>query len=66
MTDDTKRFAPPPMPINSTIFCVMAVRNGQLYAAPIGTPCDLNASEAWLKVDSIDDVASLLGVERKL
>ena len=56
-----ERISPPPMPINSTIFCVMAMRNGQLYAAPLGTPYDLNASESWLKVDALDDLRSLLG-----
>lgn len=57
------RIEPPPMPINSTIFCVMAVRNGKFYAAPIGTDTtDLNATDSWLLVSSLNDLAGLLGV----
>lgn len=60
MNNDSKRITPPDMPINSVIFCVLAVRNGQFYAAPVGTPYNLNASDSWLAVDSMDDLRGLL------
>lgn len=54
-------FAPPPLRPDQSLFWVMAIRDGQLYAAPLGTPYDLDASEAWLKVDSTDDLRKFFG-----
>ena len=56
--------SPPPMPINSTIVCVMAARGGRFYAAPIGTDAtDLNASDSWTSVSSLAELADLLSVQ---
>lgn len=56
--------SPPPMPVGSTIVCVMVARNGRFYAAPIGTDTsDPNASDSWTSVSSLAELADLLGVE---
>lgn len=56
-------FAPPPLRQGETVFCLIAMRDGQLYAAPLGTPYDLDVSEAWLKVDSTDDLRKFFGTQ---
>lgn len=60
---DTSKFAPPPLQKDQALFWTMAVRNGQMYAAPLGTPYDLSASESWIRVDSMDQLRKMLGVE---
>ena len=58
---DLDKFAPPPLRKDQSLFWTMAVRNGQMYAAPLGTPYDLSVSEAWIRVDSMDQLRKMFG-----
>lgn len=58
-----REFTPPPLRQDQSLFWTMAVRNGQMFAAPIGTLLDLNASEAWIRVDSTEQLRKLFGVQ---
>ena len=60
MVDSKRDTSPPPMPVNSTIVCLMAVRNGQFYSAPIGS--NPNDSDSWHRVGSLGELAARLGV----
>jgi hypothetical protein len=44
-------------------FCELGVLDGKFYAAPVGTPPDLYAIGMWVPVESLADVAELLGVQ---
>lgn len=59
---DLGKFAPPPLRKDQSLFWTMAVRDGQMYAAPLGTPYDLT-NESWLKVDSMEQLRKFFGVE---
>lgn len=56
------KFTPPPLLHAQSLFWTMAIRDGQMYAAPLGTPYDLT-DESWLKVDSMDHLRKFFGVQ---
>lgn len=60
MSDDTNRFAPPPLKPGETLAMMLAFRDGQAYAAPVGT--SLQNTDAWFRVDSLEALASRLGL----
>jgi hypothetical protein len=55
--------APPLWPADMPTFCELGVLDGKFYAAPVGTPPDLYAIGMWVPVESLADVAELLGVQ---
>lgn len=62
MTEASK-FAAAPLRPDQSLFWLMAIKDGQLYAAPLGTPLDLNTGfgQTWLRVDSADDLRGFFG-----
>jgi hypothetical protein len=60
MSDDTKRFSPPPLKPGQTLVMMLAFRDGQAYMAPAGST--LQNPDAWIAVDSLESIASRLGL----
>lgn len=60
MSDDTNRFAPPPLKPGQALVISLAFRDGKAYMAPVGTT--LQSSDAWIAVPSLESIISKLGL----
>lgn len=62
VTTSVGKFAPPPLRKDHALFWTMAVRDGQLYAAPLGTPLSFDNPDAWIPIDSLEYLRAMFGV----
>ena len=61
MTNDSKQaFGPPPLRPGESLVFQVAFRDGEAYAAPLGT--SLQVPEAWIRINSLEYLAMRLGV----
>lgn len=58
---DLSKFAPPPLRKDQALFWTMAVRNGEMFAAPLGTPLNFGNPDAWIPIESLDDLRRIFG-----
>lgn len=63
MSDDTKRFSPPPLKRGESLAMMLAFCDGKAYAAPLGS--SVYDPDPWIEVHSLEFLARRLGVEWK-
>lgn len=59
---DLSKISPPPLRKDQALFWTMATRNGEIFAAPLGTPLNFDFPEAWLRITSLDELRHMFGV----